>query len=42
MAVLRAAFPDGITGEPIWSLQSVVLLMADWGLAAKAAEGASG
>src|SRR5437016_716239 len=23
MAVLRATFPDGITGEPIWSLQSL-------------------
>src|SRR5512133_1120324 len=28
MAVLRAAFPDGMTGEPIWSLQSLTHLMA--------------
>lgn len=26
MAVLRAAFPDGMTGEPIWSLQSMILV----------------
>src|SRR5947207_8941358 len=26
MAVLRATFPDGITGEPIWSLQSLTHL----------------
>src|SRR5512133_2753492 len=28
MGVLRAAFPDGMTGEPIWSLQSLTHLMA--------------
>lgn len=27
MAVLRGAFPDGMTGEPIWSLQSLTHLM---------------
>src|SRR5919204_5635986 len=37
MALLRAAFPEGMTGEPIWSLQSMLRLMAEWGLAAKTA-----
>jgi hypothetical protein len=30
MAVLRAAFPDGMTGEPIWSLQSMILVAGSY------------